>query len=131
MSRTDLISDSLACLKNGAMAKKDSVVIPYSKVILNICEILKSEGYIENFRKIEEGKKDFINVYLKYKHKQCAFLKIRRISKPSRRRYVGKSNVPYVLRGKGLACVSTSVGLLTDRQTRKQGLGGEVLFYIW
>jgi len=131
MSRTDLISDSLTILRNAALAKKDNTSIPYSGILFNICEILKNEGYIENFRKIEEGKKNFIKVYLKYKNKKCVFSKIRRISKPSRRIYVNKSDVPFVLKGRGLAFISTSAGLLTDRETRRQGLGGEVLFYIW
>lgn len=131
MSRTDLLSDNLISLKNAAMAKKDSVVVPYSGLFFNICEILKNEDYIENFRKLEEGKKNFIKLYIKYQNKKCVFTEIKRISKPSRRFYVEKSKVPYVLRGRGLALISTSSGLLTDREARKKGLGGEVLFYIW
>ena len=113
------------------MVEKEAVDIPCSNVLLNICEILKNQGYIENFRKIEEGRKSFIKIYLKYINKGCAFTAIKRISKPSRRKYVAKDRVPYVLRGRGLALISTSSGLLTDRDARKQGLGGEVLFYIW
>ena len=131
MSRTDLLSDCIVCLKNAAMVKKEDVVIPYSGLIFRICEILKNEGYLENFRKLEEGKKSFIKVYFKYKNKKCAFSDIKRISKPSRRIYVAKDKVPFILRGRGLALVSTSVGLLTDREARKQGLGGELLFCIW
>lgn len=131
MSRTDLISDVLASLKNAFVAKKDELIIPCSRTILKITEILKSQGYIENFRKIEESKKMSIKIYLKYKNKKSVISQVRRISKPSRRVYVKKGEIPQVLKGRGLALISTSKGLLTDKDARKNGLGGEVLFYIW
>jgi small subunit ribosomal protein S8 len=113
------------------MAKMDEVTIPYSNLLSKICEILKAESYIENFRKMEEGKKHFLKVYLKYKRKKSVVTKIERISKPSLRVYVKKDKVPHVLRGRGLAVISTSSGLVSDKEARKRGLGGEVLFYIW
>ena len=131
MSRTDLISDSLTVIRNAALAKKEDVTIFYSGIVFKICEILKNEGYIENFRKIEEGKKSFIKVYLKYRNKKSVFSRIRRVSKPSLRVYARKDKIPWILRGKGMALISTSKGILTDAQSRKAGLGGEVLFYIW
>ncbi len=131
MSRTDPVADSLVILKNATMVKKEEVVWPYSKLLLGVCQILKDEGYIENFRKIDEGKKNFIKVYLKYRDKKSAITQVRKISKLSRRVYVSKDKVPYVLNGKGLAVISTSKGLLTDSEARKEKVGGEVLFYVW
>ncbi|MBN2120104.1 MAG: 30S ribosomal protein S8 [Candidatus Omnitrophica bacterium] len=131
MSRTDLVSDCLASLKNAIVAKKDEVIIPYSKLLFKICEILKTEGYIENFRQMEEAKKVFLKVYLRYRNKKSVVSTMRRISKPSLRVYVKKDKVPRVLRGKGLALISTSQGLFTDKEARQRGIGGEVLFYIW
>ncbi len=131
MGRTDPIADSLVILKNAALVKKEDVVIPYSNLISKICEIFKEEGYIENFRKIEEGKKNYIKVYLKYKRNQSVITEIKRVSKSSRRVYVGKEDVPKVLNGRGVALVSTSKGLLTDRIARENNIGGEVLLYIW
>lgn len=131
MSRTDLISDVLASLKNAFVAKKEELIVPYSYTIFKISEILKSQGYIENFRKIEDSKRMYIKLYLKYKNKKSVISQVRRISKPSRRVYVKKGEIPQVLGGRGLALISTSKGLLTDIQARQSGLGGEVLFYIW
>ena len=131
MSRTDLVSDCLTCIRNAILAKKDELEVPFSNLFSKICEILKAEGYIQNFRKMEEGKKHSLKIYLKYKRKKSVITVIRRISKPSLRVYARKNEVPSVLRGRGLAVVSTSSGLLTDRQAREKGLGGEVLFYIW
>ncbi|MFC1514535.1 30S ribosomal protein S8 [Candidatus Omnitrophota bacterium] len=131
MSRNDMVSDNLTCIRNAVQAKKDDVTVPYSNFFSKICEMLKEEGYIENFRKLEEGKKHSLKVYLKYMRRKSVITKIRRISKPSLRIYVSKDKVPSVLRGRGTAFISTSHGLLTDKQARKSGLGGEVLFKIW
>ncbi len=133
MSRTDLIADSLVALKNASLAKKEEVIIPYSNLLFRICEILKREAYIENFREIEEGKKKFIKVYLKYKYKdkRPCISEIKRISKPSLKVYVKKKEIPSVLKGKGLALISTSRGVLTDKEAKAKGIGGEVLCFIW
>ena len=131
MSRTDLIADSLTILRNAYMAKRLEAFIPYSKLILKICEILKREGYIDNFRKIDEAKKSYIKVYLRYINKKSVVSEIKRVSKPSRRIYVKKDKIPYVAQGKGIAIISTSRGVLTDKEARKIGVGGELLFYIW
>jgi len=131
MSRTDMIADSLTCIRNAGMVKKTEGVTPYSLVLMGIFQILKDQGYIENFRQIDENKKHFIKVYLRYQKKENRISGIKRISKPSRRRYTKASEVPYVLKGRGLAVLSTPQGLLTDRQARQKAVGGEVLFYIW
>ena len=131
MSRTDLLSDGLTILRNGVVSKKDDVSMPYSGLLAKVFDVLKAEGYIENFRKIEENNKASLKVYLKYVNKKSVISKIRRISKPSLRVYVQKDKVPSVLKGRGLALVSTPQGLLTDKQARANSTGGEVLFYIW
>lgn len=131
MGRTDLVGDALITLKNASLIRKEEAIIPYSGLLFKICEILKREGYIENFRKIYEEKREFIKVYLKYKDKNPCISQVRRISKPSLRVYVRREKIPQVLKGRGLALVSTSKGLLTDKEARKQGLGGEILCYIW
>jgi small subunit ribosomal protein S8 len=131
MGRTDPIADSLAIIRNAVLVKKEEVVIPYSGLILKICEIFKQQDYIENYRKIEEGKKNSIKVYLKYKRNKSVITAIKRVSKPSRRVYVSKDNVPKVLNGRGLALVSTPEGLLDDSTAREKQTGGEVLLYIW
>lgn len=131
MSRTDLISDALTIIRNALMVKKKEEIIPFSKTLLGICEILKNRGYIENFRKLEEGKKNYIKVYLKYEGQKSKIHQIKRISKPSRRVYVSRKNLPRIKQGRGLAVISTSKGLLSDEEARKLEVGGEVLFSVW
>jgi len=131
MSRTDLISDSLTIIRNAGLAKKEDALIPYSSLVLTICDILKKEGYIENYRKIDENKKQTVKVYLKYRNKKNVISRIEKISKPSLRVYVDKSNIPYVLNGRGTAVLSTSKGVFTDKEARKLGVGGEVLLHVW
>ena len=131
MSRTDPIADSLTILKNASLVNREEAVIPFSNLLLTVCQILKDQGYIDNFRRIDDEKKSFIKVYLKYINQKSVINQIRRISKSSRRVYVSKDDVPYVLNGKGLAVVSTSKGILPDSEARKEKVGGEVLFYVW
>ncbi|MCM8824340.1 MAG: 30S ribosomal protein S8 [Candidatus Omnitrophica bacterium] len=131
MSRTYLISDALAIINNASKVNKDEVIIPYSKVILGIMDILKKESYIDNFKEIDLGGLKRIKVYLKYENKQPVINEIKMISKPGRRIYTSKSEMPIVRSGYGIAIVSTSQGILTSTQAKKLGIGGEILCYIW
>ncbi|MFH1888847.1 MAG: 30S ribosomal protein S8 [Candidatus Omnitrophota bacterium] len=131
MSRTDLIADTFTMIRNAIMAKKENLDVPASKQIKSIMEILKKEGYIDNFKLIDEEKRSRLRIYLKYVLGKSAIKSIKRISKPSLRVYVNHSKIPRVLRGKGLAIISTSKGITTDAEARKLGQGGEVVGYIW
>lgn len=131
MGKTDPIADSLVILKNATLVKKEEASIPFSKLLFKACEILKQEGYIENYRKIEENKKNFIKVYLKYRQNSGVINQVQKVSKSSRKVYVDKENIPRVLNGRGLAIMSTPIGVVTDSLAREKNVGGEVLFYIW
>jgi len=135
MTMTDPIADMLARLRNANQAYHDQVTMPYSKIKANIAEVLKSEGYISTWA-VEEpdegavGKK--LTVDLKYgPNRERSLAGIRRVSKPGLRVYAKSVELPRVLGGLGVAIISTSQGLLTDRQARKRGVGGEVLAYVW
>ena len=129
---TDPIADFLTQIRNSMRAGKQMVTVPGSKMTLRISEILKEEGFIENFKTIEEGKKKFIRIHLKYvKAKQPAIQSIVRISKPGLRRYVNSEEVPRILGGLGVAIVSTSKGIMTDRQARTAQVGGELICKVW
>ncbi|MFA5145256.1 MAG: 30S ribosomal protein S8 [Candidatus Omnitrophota bacterium] len=131
MSRTDLIADAFTMIRNAKMAKKETVDVPASNTIKSILDILKKESYIENFKLIEDGKQGLARIYLKYVAGKSAIINIKRVSHPGLRVYVKHKKVPSVLRGRGLAIVSTSKGVMTDGQARDLGLGGEILGYIW
>jgi len=131
MSRTDLIADTFTIIRNAIMAKKENVDVPASKQIKSILEILKNESYIDNYKLIEDKKQGYIRVYLKYISGKSAIKTIKRVSKPGLRVYVKHLRIPTVLRGRGLAIVSTSNGLTTGDEAKKMGLGGEVIGYIW
>ena len=131
MSRTDLIADAFTMIRNAIMAKKDSVDIPASNTIKSISEILKKEGYVENFKLIEDKKQGQVRIYLKYIAGRPAIRNIKRISKPGLRVYVKHQKVPSVIRGRGIAIVSTSKGVMIDKQARETGVGGEIIGYIW
>jgi small subunit ribosomal protein S8 len=113
------------------MARKENLDVPASKITASIFEILKKENYIDNYKLIEDKKQGILRIYLKYNGKKSAIKKIRRISKPSLRVYAEKERIPTVLRGKGIAILSTNKGILTDKEAREQGVGGEVLAFIW
>lgn len=131
MSRTDLIADAFTIIRNAIMAKKESVDVPASNNIKSILEILKKESYIENFKLIEDKKQGLVRVYLKYTAGKPAITNIKRVSKPGLRVYVKKDKVPMVLRGRGIALVSTPKGIVTDKEARESGSGGELIGYIW
>ncbi len=132
MSRTDLIADAFTIIRNATRAKKEEALIPYSKLLVKIMEILKREGYIENFKELDiPGRFKMIKVYLKYEGKKSVINDIQRVSKPGRRIYVEKKNIPHILQGYGIAIISTSSGILTDKEARKLGVGGEYIGYVW
>ncbi|MFA5118373.1 MAG: 30S ribosomal protein S8 [Candidatus Omnitrophota bacterium] len=131
MSRTDLIADNFTMIRNAIMAKKENLDIPASKMTKSILEILKREGYIETFKLLEDKKQGMFRVYLKYIGSKPAIRNIKRISKPGLRIYVKHQKVPSVLRGRGLAIVSTPMGLITDKEAKEKGVGGEIIGYIW
>lgn len=131
MARTDLIADAFTIIRNAIMAKKENADMPASNLLRSILEILKRQGYIENFKPIEDKKQGILRVYLKYKDLKPAIAHIKRISKPGLRVYVKGDRIPSVLRGKGIAIISTSKGLITNQEAKAQGLGGEVIAYIW
>lgn len=131
MSRTDLVADVFTIIRNAIRIKKDTVDLPASGNIKSIMAILKKNEYIDNFKLIEDKKQGVVRVYLKYIAGKSAIRNIKRISKPGLRVYVRGKKVPTVLRGRGLAIISTSKGVITDKEARELGVGGEVIGYIW
>lgn len=132
MSMTDPIGDMLTRIRNANMVKHESVEMPSSKMKIEIAKILKREGYIRDFRYYKFQNKFNLKVFLKYGEKQArTLLGLRRVSKPGRRIYSGKDTIPKVLGGLGVAIVSTSQGIMTDKDARKAGIGGEILCQVW
>jgi small subunit ribosomal protein S8 len=135
MTMTDPIADMLTRLRNANQAYHDRVAMPYSKIKANIAEVLQAEGYIASWT-VENPEEDVVGkklvVELKYgSSRERSLAGIRRVSKPGLRVYAKSPELPRVLGGLGVAIISTSQGLLTDRQARKRGVGGEVLAYVW
>jgi len=129
---SDPIADLLTRIRNASRAEHEKVDIPASKLKLRVTEVLKEEGFIKNYRLIEDNKQGVLRVYLKYGTGGEKIISgLVRVSRPGRRVYVGKDKVPHILGGMGVAIVSTSRGVMTDRDTRKHQLGGEVLAYVW
>jgi small subunit ribosomal protein S8 len=132
MVMTDPVADMLARIRNGAMAHKDEVVVPASKLKERIAEILAGEGYVSETAVEGEGKDRRIVIRLKYgPNRERTLTGLKRVSTPGRRVYADKEEIPRVLGGLGIAILSTSRGVLTDRQAKKLGVGGEVLAYVW
>ncbi len=132
MSMTDPIADMLTRIRNANSAYKATTTMPSSKKLVEIARIMKQEGYIADYRVIEGEPQDSLEVTLKYgPRKERTITGIRRISKPGLRVYAKKDELPRVLGGLGVAVISTSHGVMTDRVARKEGVGGEVIAYIW
>jgi small subunit ribosomal protein S8 len=132
MSMTDPISDMLARIRNASRAAHTDVLIPASKIKENIAKILVEEGYVDAYERVTDGSHPAIKVRLRYsEERQSAITGIRRISKPGRRVYRGAGELPRVLGGLGVAIISTSQGVMTDKQARRSRVGGEVLAYVW
>jgi small subunit ribosomal protein S8 len=130
--KSDPIADLLTRIRNGSRAEHEKVDVPSSRLKVRVCEILKDEGFIKNFRVLEDTKQNTLRVYLKYgPGNEKVISGLVRISKPGRRVYVTHDKVPSILAGMGVAIVSTSRGVVTDRDARKQKVGGEVLAYVW
>ena len=132
MVMTDPVADFLTRIRNANTVYHDKVEAPASKMKRAIAEILKEEGFIKDCEYVADGKQGIIRVYLKYgSSKEKVITGIKRISKPGLRVYARKDSVPKVLGGLGLAIISTSKGIMSDKQARKLGLGGEVICYVW
>jgi len=132
MSMTDPIADMLTRIRNANMAKLQKVDIPSSNLKVNIANVLRGEGFIKNYKVIADEKQGVLRIYLKYiDEKEGVFTEIKRISKPGSRVYIKGDNVPTVKNGLGVAILSTSKGVVTDKAAREAGIGGEILCTIW
>ncbi|TET94881.1 MAG: 30S ribosomal protein S8 [Desulfobacteraceae bacterium] len=132
MTMTDPIADMIVRIKNAGMASYDKVEVPSSKIKINIVKILKFEGYIRNYKIIKDSKQGIIVIYLKYSEDKSSVIKgLKKISKPSCRIYSRCKKIPRVLNGLGINIVSTSKGIVTDREARKMGVGGEIICSVW
>jgi small subunit ribosomal protein S8 len=129
---TDPVADMMTRIRNAGMRLKDFVDIPASKLKLELARVLKDEGYVKDYKYIKQSSKGMIRVYLKYnREKEFAIRGLKRISHPGRRIYANKEELPKVLGGLGIAIVSTSKGVMTSRQSKNEGVGGEVIAYVW
>ena len=132
MSFTDPIGDMLTRIRNASSARHEKVVIPASRLKVRLAEVLKEEGYIADFVRHEDATQGAITILLKYNpDREPAISDIKRVSKPGLRRYVPTSDIPRVLNGLGIAILSTSKGVLVDREARKQKVGGELICTVW
>jgi small subunit ribosomal protein S8 len=132
MAVIDPIADMLTRIRNGLMLRKTFVLVPSSRIKKAIAQILLGEGFIQGYEVTDERPQPNIRVWLKYDNKRRPILtNLKRVSKPGRRVYKGKRDLPWVLSGMGVAIISTPSGLMTDREARRQGVGGEILCYVW
>ena len=132
MQITDPIADMLTRIRNAGTAKHESVDVPASKMKKAIADILLNEGYIKSYQLVDDGTQGIIRITLKYlSGKERAITGLRRVSKPGLRVYAGADELPRVLRGLGIAIISTSKGIMTDKEARKLHVGGEVLAFVW
>ena len=132
MVMTDPIADFLTRIRNACMANYERVDVPSSKMKLSIAKLLKEEGYIKNYKLVKDKRQGTLRMYLRYDDKNVPIIGgLERISKPSCRVYVRHDKIPYVLNGYGTVILSTSKGVLTDREARKQKIGGELLCKVW
>lgn len=132
MQITDPIADMLTRIRNANSAKHQTVDVPVSKMKTAIADILKNEGYIKGYETVDDGKQGMIRITLKYgANKEKVISGLERVSKPGLRVYSGADELPKVLKGLGIAIVSTSKGIMTDKEARKNHIGGEVLAFIW
>ncbi|MGD8624121.1 MAG: 30S ribosomal protein S8 [Anaerolineae bacterium] len=132
MPTIDPIADMLTRIRNGLVVRKAFVMVPSSKIKVAIAQILLEEGFIQGYEVTNERPQPNIRVWLKYdKNRRSVVTGLKRVSKPGRRVYKGKRELPWVLSGLGIAIVSTPRGVMTDREARRHGVGGEVLCYVW
>jgi small subunit ribosomal protein S8 len=132
MPTTDPIADMLTRIRNGLIVRKPYVLVPSSKIKVAIAQILLEEGFIQGYEVTNEQPQPNIRLWLKYDEKRRPIVTgLKRISRPGRRVYSGKRELPWVLSGLGIAIVSTPKGVMTDREARRTGVGGEILCYVW
>jgi len=135
MSMSDPIADMLTRIRNAQMREHKTVSMPHSSIKVAIAEVLQKEGYINEFKVLPEKPQSVLQVTLKYvgdrRHRRSVITGLQRVSRPGRRVYVGKGDVPWVLSGMGVAIVTTSKGIMTGQQARRRGVGGEVLCKVW
>jgi len=132
MSMSDPLADMLTRIRNARMVKFESLEMPYSKLRNGVAEILKKEGYISDYQVIKDSKPGVLKISLKYdQHRNPVITGLKRVSKPGCRVYVKSDDIPKVMSGLGIAIISTSSGILTDREARKNGVGGELLCTVW
>ena len=127
----DPIADMLTRIRNANAQRHETVDVPSSKLKKSIAEILLEEGFIKGYEEIEDGVQGILRITLKYVNKQKVIRGLKRISKPGLRVYATKDNLPKVINGLGIALISTSKGIMTDKKARNEGIGGEVLAYVW
>lgn len=131
MSMTDPISDFLTRIRNAVKARKRYVEIPASNTKIRIAELMKENKFIRDFNVVEDNKQNVLRIHLQYINGVSSITGLEKISKPGLRRYCGKDDIPRVLNGLGLAVISTSKGIISDKQARRDSIGGEVLAHIW
>jgi small subunit ribosomal protein S8 len=132
MTMSDPIADMLTRIRNATRARFNSVDIPGSRLKIDLAKILKDEGFVRNYKVIKDGKQGILRIYLKYgADRESVIYGMKRISKPSRRVYVRSKDVKPVMNGMGLAILSTSKGVMTDKKARRENVGGEILCNIW
>ena len=131
MQMSDVIADMLTRIRNANNAKHETVDVPASNMKRSIADILVNEGYIKGYNIVEDGKQGIIRITLKYNGKEKVIKGLRRVSKHGLRIYASAEDMPRVMNGLGVAIVSTSKGLMTDKQARKSNIGGEVLAFVW
>ena len=132
MSVSDPIADMLTCIRNAARARHRRVDVPSSRIKSEIAQVLLRENYVQNVKKVEDAKQGVLRIYLRYDLDEKSIISgLKRVSKPGRRIYVNRHDVPRVQGGMGTAIVSTSQGILTDKEARQRGLGGELLCMVW
>jgi small subunit ribosomal protein S8 len=132
MSMSDPIADLLTRIRNGGQAGHDRVLIPHSRLKEAIVELLQSEGFVDDFEVQRKGIESWLAVGLRYDRESKSIIRgLERVSKPSRRIYVRRDEVPYVRNGLGLAIITTPMGVISDRDARREGVGGEVICYVW
>jgi small subunit ribosomal protein S8 len=132
MTMTDTIADMITRIRNGSLINKSYVLVPHSKFGENAIKVLKEEGFIRDYETIEENKRHYFRVFLMYyAGKKKAITEIKKVSKPGSRIYVEKDKIPVIKNGTGIAVLSTSKGVMSNKKAKEQGLGGELLFYVW
>jgi small subunit ribosomal protein S8 len=132
MSVSDPIADMLTCIRNAARARHRRVDVPASRIKSEIAQVLMRENYVQNVKKVEDARQGILRIYLRYDPEEKSIITgIKRVSKPGRRVYVKRHDVPRVQGGMGTAIVSTSQGILTDKEARQRGLGGELICMVW